>query len=128
MPRLYIQREDVIGGYNYVPLAERLDIDHLLAGLRANREEWEHVMPKGDRNTTSKKEPWNDLSPTRICVKTSVGRLSQFVSPKLHTLFDKMEDKSDVSLTLGVTDHWADQGGRMWRNRPLASRVGPGRA
>ena len=47
LPRLYIQREDGKGGYNYVPLAERLDIDHLLAALRTNGEEWEHMMPNG---------------------------------------------------------------------------------
>ena len=86
------------------------------------------MMPKGDRQTIYNKEPWSHLPKIRMWVKTSVGRLSQFVSPKLHILFEKMEDKSDVSLTLGVTYHWADQGGRMWRNRPLARRVGPRRA
>ena len=77
LPRLYIQREDGKGGYNYVPLAERLDIDHLLAALRTHGEEWEHMMPKGDRQTIYKKEPWNHPSQIRIWVKTSVGRLSR---------------------------------------------------
>ncbi len=77
LPRLYIQREDGKGGDNYVPLAERLDIDHLLAALRTHGEEWEHMMPKGDRQTIYKKEPWNHSPKIRIWVKTSVGRLSR---------------------------------------------------
>ena len=34
LPRLYIAGDKKEGDYNYVPLAERLDIDHLLAALR----------------------------------------------------------------------------------------------
>ena len=35
------------------------------------------MMPKGDRQTIYKKEPWNHPSQIRIWVKTSVGRLSR---------------------------------------------------
>ena len=49
------------------------------------------MMPKGDRQTIYKKEPWNHPSQIRIWVKTSVGRLGQFVSPRLHERFEKMK-------------------------------------
>ena len=66
LPRLCIAGDVIAGPYNYLPLAERLDIDNLLAWLRENHEEWERVMPKGDHGTTYKDEPWNHYSPTRI--------------------------------------------------------------
>ena len=79
LPRLRIKGKE--GPYNFLPLAERLDVDHLLAALRANREEWKDVMPKGDNNTTYKVKPWNHLSPTRISVSTSLKRLRNYLPP-----------------------------------------------
>ena len=96
LPRLYIKGDEKEGNYNYVPLAERLDIDHLLAALRENHEEWEDVMPKGDRETTYKKQPWNHLSPTRISVSTSLRRLRKYLLPQLQKRIDKMKEVSLV--------------------------------